>query len=233
MHGNLYTLLLRFFRTFTSVDDLQADAYSGYWALYRGGRVVEVGCWAHCRRKFFEIAKVQKTPGLASAALAWIARLYAIERTIRDLTPDQKLRQRQEHSVPLLAEFRCWLDGHVPQLVPQAPLAQAFSYALRNWDALVRYTENGVLVPDNNAIEQAIRPIAVGRSNYLFAGSARGGHAAATMYSLVVEESNCVTGFNACFPLDRGRKVTHLPARPRKQLCQLVASERKSVNSQL
>ena len=185
MHGNLYTLLLRFFRTFTSVDDLQADAYSGYWALYRGGRVVEVGCWAHCRRKFFEIAKVQKTPGLASAALAWIARLYAIERTIRDLTPDQKLRQRQEHSVPLLAEFRCWLDGHVPQLVPQAPLAQAFSYALRNWDALVRYTENGVLVPDNNAIEQAIRPIAVGRSNYLFAGSARGGHAAATMYSLV------------------------------------------------
>jgi hypothetical protein len=73
----------------------------------------------------------------------------------------------------------------VPQLVPQAPLAQAFGYALRNWEALVRYTESGVLVPDNNAIEQAIRPIAVGRSNYLFAGSARGGHAAATMYSLI------------------------------------------------
>ena len=164
---------------------LQADAYSGYSALYRGGRVMEVGCWAHCRRKFFEIAKVQKTPGLASVALAWIARLYAIELTIRDLTPDHKLRQRQEHSVPLLAEFRRWLDGQVPQLVPQAPLAQAFGYALRNWEALVRYTESGVLVPDNNAIEQAIRPIAVGRSNYLFAGSARGGRAAATMYSLI------------------------------------------------
>jgi hypothetical protein len=109
---------------------------------------------------------VQKAPGLArGAALAWIAHLYAIERTIRDLTPGQKLRQRQEHSVPLLAEFRRWLDRHVPQLVPQAPLAQPFGYALRNWEALVRYTESGVLVPDNNAIEQAIRPIAVGRSN--------------------------------------------------------------------
>jgi transposase len=85
---------------------LQADDYGGYSALYRSGRVVEVGCWAHCRRKFFEIAKAQKTPGLASAALAWIARLYAIEKTIRDMTPDQKLRQRQEQTVPLLADFR-------------------------------------------------------------------------------------------------------------------------------
>jgi transposase len=164
---------------------LQADAYSGYSALYRSGRVKEVGCWAHCRRKFFEIAKIQKTPGLASAALAWIARLYVIEKAIRDMTPDLKLKQRQEQAVPLLADFRRWLEGHVPQLMPQAPLAQAFGYALRNWDALVRYTESGVLQPDNNAIEQVIRPIAVGRSNYLFAGSARGGHAAATMYSLI------------------------------------------------
>lgn len=164
---------------------LQVDAYSGYSGLYQTGRVVEVGCWAHCRRRFFEIAKVQKTPGLASKALAWIARLYAIEKTIRELTPDLKLQQRQQLSVPLLTDFRRWLDGHAVQLLPQSPLAQAFGYALRNWAALTRYTESGVLVPDNNAIEQAIRPIAVGRSNYLFAGSARGGHAAATMYSLI------------------------------------------------
>lgn len=164
---------------------LQADAYSGYVALYRTGRVIEVGCWAHCRRRFFEIAKIQKTPGLAAQALAWIARLYAIETSVKDLSPDHKHAARQAHAVPLLADLRSWLEGHVPQLLPQSPLAQAFGYALRNWTALVRYTENGVLLPDNNAMERTIRPIAVGRSNYLFAGSARGGRAAATMYSLL------------------------------------------------
>jgi transposase len=164
---------------------LHADAYSGYAATYRNGRVLEVGCWAHCRRKFFEIAKTQKTPGLAHAALGWIARLYAIEKSVAGMTPDQRLRVRQEQAVPMLTQFQRWLEGHAPQLLPQSPLAQAFGYALRNWTALARYTENGVLQPDNNAMEQAIRPIAVGRANYLFAGSARGGHAAATMYSLI------------------------------------------------
>jgi transposase len=164
---------------------LQADAYSGYQALYRTGRVIEVGCWAHCRRRFFEIAKIQKTPGLAAQALAWIASLYAIETSVKDLTPDHKHAARQARAVPLLADLRSWLEGHVPQLLPQSPLAQAFGYALRNWTALVRYTDNGVLQPDNNAMERTIRPIAVGRSNYLFAGSVRGGRAAATMYSLL------------------------------------------------
>lgn len=164
---------------------LHADAYSGYEAIYADGRVVEVGCWAHCRRKFFDIAKNQKTPGLASAALAWIARLYAIEKSAAGMSPPQRQQVRQEQALPVLAEFRQWLEGHAPQLLPQAPLAQAFGYAMRNWAALVRYTEHGVLQPDNNAMERAIRPIAVGRSNYLFAGSERGGHAAATMYSLI------------------------------------------------
>jgi transposase len=164
---------------------LQVDAYSGYAELFRGGHIIEVGCWAHCRRRFFEIAKTQKVPGLAAQALAWIARLYTIESTIKVMTPDQKHMIRQEQSVPLLTDLRRWLDGHLPQLLPQSPLAQAFGYALRNWAALVRYTENGVLLPDNNAMERTIRPIAVGRSNYLFVGSVRGGHAAATMYSLL------------------------------------------------
>lgn len=164
---------------------LQVDAYSGYQALCRTGRVIEVGCWAHCRRRFFEIAKIQKAPGLAAQALAWIARLYAIEASVKDMSPDRKYRVRQEQAVPLLADMRSWLEGHVPQLLALSPLAQAFGYALRNWTALVRYTENGVLLPDNNAMERSIRPIAVGRSNYLFAGSVRGGQAAATMYSLL------------------------------------------------
>ncbi len=174
---------LSFFAGYTGY--LHADAYSGYQALYRSGRVIEVGCWAHCRRRFFEIAKAQKTPGLAAQALTWIASLYAIEASIKHLDPLRKHAARQEHSVPLLTDLRRWLEGHFPQLLPQSPLAQAFGYALRNWDALARFTEDGVLLPDNNAMERAIRPIAVGRSNYLFAGSARGGNAAATMYSLL------------------------------------------------
>lgn len=105
--------------------------------------------------------------------------------TIKDLSPDQKHDVRQSQAVPLLTDLRSWLEGHVPKLLPQSPLTQAFGYALRNWESLMRYTENGVLDPDNNAMERAIRPIAVGRSNYLFAGSSRGERAAATMYSLL------------------------------------------------
>jgi transposase len=140
---------------------LQVDAYSGYDALFRSGKVIEVGCWAHCRRRFFEIAKMQSIPGLAAPALAWIARLYAIETTIRPLPPDQKHRLRQQQSVPLLNDLHLWLDGHTGKMLPRSPLALAFGYALRNWNALVRYTESGILLPDNNAMERCIRPIAV------------------------------------------------------------------------
>ena len=163
---------------------LQADAYSGYEALYQTGRIIEVACWAHARRKHFEIAKTQKTPGLAEA-VAWIAKLYEIESRIRDRPPDQKLLVRQAEAVPLLSNFKCWLDAHFPTLLPQGPLAQAFGYTLRNWTALTRYTENGVLVPDNNLLESQIRPVAMGRKAYLFTASERGGHVAATLYSLI------------------------------------------------
>jgi transposase len=197
---------------------LHADAYSGYCALYRTGRVIEVGCWAHCRRRFFEIAKIQKTPGLAAHALAWIARLYAIEATAKDMPPDRKHRVRQAEAVPLLRDLRCWLDSHFPNLLPQSPLAQAFGYALRNWDALVRYTDNGVLQPDNNAMERAIRPIAVGRSNYLFAGSVRGGRAAATMYSLLGTAK--LNGLNPYAWLKD--VLTRLPSHPSNRVAELL-----------
>ena len=118
-----------------------------------------MGCFAHCRRKFFEIAKTQKTPGLAAEAVAWIAKLYRIESAIRERPPDEKLAVRQTESVPVLSEFKVWLEGHYPKLLPQGPLGLAFGYALKNWRALTRYTENGVLVPDNNLLESAIRPI--------------------------------------------------------------------------
>jgi len=164
---------------------LQADAYSGYDALYSTGRIIEIGCWAHARRKWFEIAKTQKTPGLAAEAVAWIARLYHIESRIKDEAPDKKLEIRQGESVPLLSDFKVWLEGHYPKLLPQGPLALAFGYALRNWRALTRYTEDGVLLPDNNMLEAALRPIAMGRKAYLFAAAERGGHVAATLYSLI------------------------------------------------
>ena len=95
------------------------------------------------------------------------------------------LRPRQAEALPVLAQFRRWLDANVIGLLPQAPLAKAFGYALRHWEALIRYTENGVLLPDNNALERQIRPIALGRSNWMFAASPRGARAAATMYSLI------------------------------------------------
>ena len=197
---------------------LQADAYSGYDILYRDGRIIEVGCFAHCRRKFFEIAKTQKTPGLAAQAVAWIAKLYRIESAIRGRPPDEKLAVRQAESVPVLSDFRIWLEGHYPTLLPQGPLGLAFGYALNNWRALTRYTENGVLVPDNNLLESAIRPIAMGRKAYLFAAAERGGHVAATLYSLM---GTCK--LNRIEPYAYLKDVLHrLPQHPINRLGELL-----------
>jgi transposase len=174
---------LRFLKQYSGY--LQVDAYSGYEAIFKTGRVIEVGCLAHSRRRFFEIAKTQKTPGLAADAIAWFAKLYEIESRIKEEPPDKKLQVRQKESVPLLSEFKRWLDGHYGTLLPQSPLGQAFGYAIRQWQALTRYTENGILMPDNNLLERQMRPIAMGRKAYLFTASERGGEVAATMYSLV------------------------------------------------
>ena len=164
---------------------LQADAYSGYDALYKTGRVIEVACWSHARRKYFEVAKTQQPPGLAAEALRWIGKLYEIESRLKEDPPDKKQLGRQAESVPVLADFKRWLQAHYPSLLPQGPLGLAFGYTLRNWRALTRYTEDGVLVPDNNLLERQIRPIAKGRDAYLFVAAERGGHVAATLYSLI------------------------------------------------
>ncbi|SAL04826.1 transposase IS66 [Caballeronia calidae] len=124
-------------------------------------------------------------PGLAAQALQWIAQLYAIESRINHQTPDIKHAARQAEALPVLAKFRQWLEGNVIGLQAQAPLAKAIGYALRHWQALIRYTESGVLLPDNNALERQIRPIVLGRVNWTFAGSPRGARATAIMYSLL------------------------------------------------
>jgi hypothetical protein len=197
---------------------LQADAYSGFDALYSDGRIIEVACFAHCRRKFFEVAKTQKTPGLAAQAIAWIAKLYEIESEIRGKPPDEILATRKAQSVPVLADFKIWLDGHYPTLLPQGPLAKAFAYARNHWNALVRYTEDGVLLPDNNRLESALRPIAVGRRNYMFAGSERGGRAAAIMYSLIGTAK-----LNGVEPFAWLKDVlTRLPSHPVNRVAELL-----------
>jgi transposase len=165
---------------------LQIDAYSGYDALLKSGDIVAVGCMAHTRRHFFEVARKDPNPqGLAAQALAWIAKLYEIESHIKDHPPDKKLLTRQTQSRPVLDQFHTWLVGHAPGIPARSELGQAFGYALRQWETLVRYTEDGILMPDNNLIESAIRPVAVGRRSWLFLGAERGGHVAATMYSLI------------------------------------------------
>lgn len=164
---------------------LQADAFAGFNRLFTDGRIVEVGCFAHARRKFYEVAQTHPPPGLAHEALVFIGRLYEIEARIKDQPPPERYTTRQSESVPILTRFKAWLEGHYPTLLPRSALGIAFYYALSNWEALTRYAENGMLSIDNNTVERSIRPLALGRRNYLFVGSDRGGRAAATIYSIV------------------------------------------------
>jgi transposase len=177
---------LRFFGGYAGY--IQADAYTGYDVLFKpkvDGIPVptEVGCWAHVRRKFVE---AQTSDALRSViAVAFIRRLYEVERTAEALDAPARQARRQEQVVPILAEFKTWLDAQQPQVLPKSPFGEALGYCLGNWAALVRYVEDGDLKPDNNAAENAIRPLVVGRKNWLFAGSDNGGRTAAVLASLV------------------------------------------------
>jgi transposase len=170
---------------------LQGDAYAGYDALFATGAVVEVGCWAHARRKFFEAQKTD--PEGALYALGVIRQLYAVERAAaaqaekqglsRVETEALRLRLRQEQSVPLLKSFGEWLDRQAAGVLPKSPQAEAVGYARNQWEALRRYTMAGFLEIDNNAAERALRAVAIGRKNYLFFGSDVGGETAAVLYT--------------------------------------------------
>ena len=164
---------------------LQADDYAGYHALYRSRRVLHAACWAHARRKFFEIDRAAATPGLAREALNWIGRLYEIEREIRGEPPDIRAAVRGERTRPLLRTFRQWLIGIERDLLPKGPMAIAVRYVLSNWRALRRFSRVGILEADSNLVERGMRTIALGRKNWLYAGAERGGHAAATALSLI------------------------------------------------
>lgn len=166
---------------------LQADDFSGYAQSFRSG-VVHAACLVHSRRRFAKIVKDApkgSPPGLAHEALKYFAEVYRIEGEIREADPDERLRVRQLQTKPLMADFERWLTAHAPTVLPKSPLGEAFGYALSNWGALNTFVEHGILEADNNVSERAMKPVALSRKNWLFAGSERGGHAAAVAFSLI------------------------------------------------
>jgi transposase len=162
---------------------LQADAYAGFHHLY-GDDIYEAACWAHARRKFYEIHVAHASP-TTTEALARISALYAIEDEIRGKPADLRLRIRQTRAKPLLDELRTWMEKALRSLSSKSETTAAIRYALSRWRALARYSEDGMLEIDNNAAERALRTVALGRKNFLFVGSDSGGERATAMYSLI------------------------------------------------
>jgi transposase len=166
---------------------LQADAFSGYDGLYlpdpraAAARITEVACNAHARRKFYE---ARGSDALRShQALAYYRQLYELERAAKDFSDEQRLQIRQDLAVPILEQFRRWLEAQRPEVLPKSPMGEAIGYALNNWVALARYTEAGFLAIDNNVSEREMKRIAIGRKNWLSIGSPRGGQTAAVLFS--------------------------------------------------
>ena len=158
-----------------------------------------MGCWAHARRKFIEAQKTQakgKT-GKADWAINHIRKLYRIEVEIKQKTAQEKQAIRQNQSLPLLEQFKTWLDKSALQVPPKSAVGKAIAYSLRQWPKLIRYTENGYLSIDNNRAERAVKPFVIGRKNWLFSNAATGAQASAMMYSLVeTAKANGLTPFD-------------------------------------
>ncbi len=163
---------------------LQADGYAGFSKLYDSGRVTEAACWAHARRKFVDLHELHQSP-VAAETLDRIGALYAVEAEIRGGSPDERRAVRQERSRPLLDALHSWLEQTISTLSQKSATAKAIRYALSRWEALGRYCDDGRIEIDNNAAERALRCVALGRKNFLFAGSDAGGDRAAAIYSLI------------------------------------------------
>jgi hypothetical protein len=162
---------------------LQADAYGGYDGIYHAQGVTKVACWAHARRKFYD---AQDSDGQRSAQmLALVAELYAVERAVKDADEVTRVTLRQERSVPVLARIKGWLDAESDVVLPRSPMGQAITYAQNQWQALVTYTTQGYLNIDNNASERALKRVALGRNNWLFAGHDAAAENHARLWSLI------------------------------------------------
>jgi len=162
---------------------LQADAASVFDQLYIQGPILEVACGAHMRRYFYKARHA--APLAAHRALGYFRQLYLLERELRDAPEAERRTERRRRALPLLEEFRSWLDELAPTVIPKTELATAVGYALRQWEALLRYCDEGWLIIDNTRSERALRPIAIGRNNWMFFGNDSGGHTGAILYSLV------------------------------------------------
>jgi transposase len=174
---------------------LQVDGYSAYGQT----AAMLVGCMAHARRKFVEAkqSQVKGKTGKADWAISHIGKLYRIEREIRDLAPEEKHAQRQQHARPLLDKFKAWLDKSANQVPPKTALGLAVAYTLGRWDKLVRYLDSGDLQIDNNRAERAIKPFVIGRKNWLFSNTGNGARASATLYSIVeTAKANGISPFD-------------------------------------
>ena len=173
----------RAFCMLTPMPDLTAFTTSIRKRVFR--RLLEVSCWAHARRKIYEVFEATKSPvALGSAWNAW-ASLFDIERAINGKPPDERKRIRTERSVPLLDELKQAFEAALNKISGKSTLAGAIRYAHGRWASLTRYTTDGRLEMTNNAAERAIRPLALGRKNWLFAGSDTGGERAAIMYTII------------------------------------------------
>jgi transposase len=167
---------------------LQADAYGGFNRLYEPGRkpgpILEAACWAHARRKLYELAATSKAP-VAAEAVRRIDRLFAVERDVAGLSAEARLAVRQERSAPILADLEPWLRQQQERLSRKSEVGKAIAYTTRRWEALTRFMSDGRICLSNNAAERALRGVAVGRRNWTFAGSDRGGERAAAIYTLI------------------------------------------------
>jgi transposase len=166
---------------------LQTDAYSGYNWADKILKITSVGCHAHGRRPFAEIAKLSKTSGLAHEALKFYRKLYAIENIAREnkFSYEQRYQLREEKSKPIINAFKKWLDHNLTKTSEQGKIGKAIRYCLNHWADLTNYLKDGCIEIDNNLVENVIRPFALGRKNWMFAGSPSGARAGAVLYSLI------------------------------------------------
>jgi len=163
---------------------LQVDGYAGFERLTTDGTVTLAACWAHARRKFYEIHQVSGSP-IAAEALSRISDLYKVEERTRGQSAAARKRARASDSRPIVDDMKLWLEQELDRVPPRSVLAEAIRYALSRWLALCRFLDDGRIELDTNSVERAIRPITLGRKNHLFAGSDGGGDRWATVCSLI------------------------------------------------
>lgn len=196
---------------------LVVDDYAGYKALFATGNVHEAGCMAHVRRKFFEQFKANANP-IAEEALNIVRELYKLERKIKHRPPDKRRQWRQRYARPVLEAFHRWLSDQERRCAPNSGIHKAITHALKRWPALLLYLNEGSIPIDNNHVENCIRPIAVGRKNWMFAGSLRAGQRMAALMSLL--HTARINGIDPFIWLHY--ILTHLPSWKQSQLDKLL-----------